>query len=115
MKTEAPPLTIAYVTKGFWDEVRTNKLVDKISEVTQNISELTLVDDVTTLANLVEQVWEEDYENSDFCGVWEYEITEPFGSWLASLLAINKELPSFSDCLAHIRWLAVGANTQVST
>ena len=95
IKHQAPPLTIAYLVKGFFD------CLHKISgghqafaTATENCAEMEAVERLTEYADMVEQIWQERFADTDeWGGVWEYEVTEPFGDAIAEHLTAYNELP----------------------
>lgn len=80
-KPKAPPITLAYVIKGFFSEVARLKI--NITPQTQRCGELDFVsEELIPLADLVEEAYNRC--GQEFEGCWEYEISEPYGAWLAT-------------------------------
>ena len=96
--TPALLLTIGYVVKGFWAGIAKHGIQPQASEG----SELDVMEYVIGKADLVEQAWEQLQATKPdaWSGVWEYEISEPFGEWLAQQID-----PSDAKCRTHINLL----------
>lgn len=106
MTVVAPQITLAYVVKGFWAEVAKNPLPDSATEWA---GEIGMVETLCDRANLVEQMWK-TLGFKEVTGVWDYEISEPFGKWLAEQTKANSELPDEAECLAKLANLATAQN-----
>lgn len=79
---KAPPVTLAYVIKGFFSEV--TRLSIDIRPQTEKCGELDFVsEELIPFADLVEEAYHRC--GQEFEGCWEYEISEPYGAWLATL------------------------------
>lgn len=79
---KAPLVTLAYVIKGFFGEVA--RLAIDITPQTQRCGELDFVsEELIPFADLVEEAYHR--RGQEFEGCWEYEISEPYGAWLATL------------------------------
>ena len=101
----ATPLTQAYVVMGFWVHVTKTGM-----EVHGNQSEMDLTENIIHYANLVEVAWDNLQPAESWGGVWEYDISCPYGEWLAETYVRNKlTMPSAEDCSAHIQWLITEA------
>lgn len=95
-KHQTPPLTIAYLVKGFFDCLHRINHGDKsLGELgATERSEMDAVERLTEYADMVEQLWQERFAGTDeWGGVWEYDVTEPFGDALAEHLTTYNELP----------------------
>lgn len=95
-KHQAPPLTIAYLVKGFFDQLHRINHGDKsLGELGATPSgELEAVERLTEYADMVEQLWQERFSGTDeWGGVWDYDVTEPFGATIATCLIAEHELP----------------------
>ena len=55
------------------------------------------------LSKLLDALWKSDI---DFCGVYHYEVSEPFGEWWARYVIDNKRFPLKSECWDQIAKLA---------
>lgn len=74
--SEAPPLTIAYVVKGFWEAVARSDV-----DVTDWMPEMDLMNRLIHAAEIIESRW--PHHCDDWPGVWEYDVSEPIGAWIA--------------------------------
>lgn len=95
-KHQAPPLTIAYLIKGFFGTLALINHGDKsLGDLgATKGSELDAVERLTEYADMVEQIWQEQFADTDeWGGVWEYDVTEPFGEAIATHLVTEHELP----------------------
>lgn len=95
-KHQAPPLTIAYLVKGFFDCLHRINHGDKsLGELgATESSEMDAVERLTEYADMVEAAWQERFAGTDeWGGVWEYDVTEPFGEAIATHLVTERELP----------------------
>ena len=79
MTKRTDDMTLAYVVKGFWDYVNTSGGHHEGSAAS---GEMELMQDVISAAASVQAAWDKREPNS-FDGVWDYEISEEFGRWLA--------------------------------
>lgn len=92
---QTPPMTIAYVVKGFFEKLRSIGGGDEaLSEATMQTGEMALVERLLEIADVVEATWVEKVNAEDgFPGVWDYEVSEPLGQWVAEKLAMTGEFP----------------------
>ena len=96
MKYVAPDITKAYVIKGFWQKVTPAAA----SSVCEEAGEIGLMEELLHLANLVEKVYQE--KGKDFRSVWDYEVSEEFGVWLAAYVVKHKDIPEEGECLRFL-------------
>ncbi|MFA5567500.1 MAG: hypothetical protein WC972_02530 [Trueperaceae bacterium] len=93
----APPLTLAYVVKGFW------RVVEARPDMSLDCAEIELMGELIEYANLVETAWtmfvEAEGPDAQWPGVWDYDVSEAFGEWLGQLVAPDGTLPSRSDAI----------------
>lgn len=107
-KTTAPAMTLAYVVKGFWEAVHTQKL-QHYTNVAE--SEIGLTSDIIEAAAYCEVVWL-TIDQDDNALVWDYEVSEPFGAWLATYFDTERIVPSEATCIGRIMELIKQANTK---
>ena len=89
-----PGTTYAYVALGFFRAIEGSDRKVYLLDV-QGMSELDLVTELCNAADLVEERWKEiAAANSDWQGVWDYEVSEELGRLIASHTALNSELPN---------------------
>jgi hypothetical protein len=110
----APPLTVAYVVKGFWNyitplEVKSHPNPIYNCEEIRNGGEIGLMSDLINRADYAEQEWQRRFANDDygFAGVWEYEVSEVFGEDIAKYLVEHKRLPDEAWCQTKVAELAM--------
>lgn len=98
-------LTIACIVKGFWS---------KANEIDLNPSGLHDEGECGLMMALVEyevldtEVFNED-NNVDY--VWVYQISEPFGEWIAAFAKMTGRLPGNDQCLTQLRHLVQQSKT----
>lgn len=90
---KAPAITVAYVIKGFYQRAEAIDASGTTLDVlAREAGELEVVDRLCELADLVEAARLALPENS-FAGVWEYEVSEEFGSLLFEYAKGHMKLP----------------------
>jgi len=106
----APPLTLAYVIKGFWTSPAIEAQYDGgtlYEKLIEDGGELGVMNELIDRAALVEYAWITLPEDLEFLGVWDYEVSEPFGEFLASYAHHHGELPDVPTCNLFIQTLIV--------
>lgn len=83
-------LTASYITKGFFEAVLPSAL-DK-TKIKRHFGEVEVVAWLNDFAWLIEKVWDEADE-PDASGVWVYEVAEPFGRYVASVVNETGDFP----------------------
>lgn len=92
-------MTVAYIIKGFWS---------KASEIDLDPSKLGTEGEIGLMQELIryERLDSEVFKkNPDVAGVWAYEISEPFGEWVAEFAKSQGKLPPHEACLAQLQSL----------
>ena len=113
--SNAPDLTITYVTKGFWGYITPLEVncspcspVADCEEIAQG-GEINLMQEIINRAVFIEDEWQTRFANGDyhFAGVWEYEVSEVFGEDLAKYVIEHKRLPDEAWCRTKATELAM--------
>lgn len=97
----APPLTYAYVTKGFCSVVYTDISSAVTSREVAGSGEISMFYRLMALAELCEDKRDKE-EVDDWPGVWDYDISEPFGRWVGEYAREFWELPTDEKAAAQI-------------
>lgn len=107
----APNITVAYVMKGFFGSagylgqtLLAKKTLSQVLAEADADSELETVEEMVNLAALVEEAWVQLPDDS-YSGVWDYEISEPFGDAVAEYAIEHNDLPSVDWARAKIQEL----------
>lgn len=92
--------TAGYIVKGFFEHSE----LDARSETTliRSGGELNLMDWLTSLSHEVESRWDNDRA---FNGVWDYEVSEALGHWVAEWVNEHFEVPSDKEVSEQITTL----------
>lgn len=116
MKHTTPGITTGYVVKGFWSYIKHSEsldedlgpIVEKSDEMLYG-GELNLMQCLVDRAHHVENAWVKHFASTgdSFNGVWEYEVSEPFGEILAIHLINHKRLPDHAQCKLMAESLAL--------
>lgn len=113
---KAPPVTLAYVIKGFFSEV--TRLSIDIKPQTERCGELHFVsEELIPFADLVEEAYHRC--GQEFAGCWEYEISETYGAWLATLghsksTGRLERMPTKAEAAAMLDLLILGGSAKGS-
>lgn len=99
-------LTACYIVKGFFEHVGFD-----MNNMPEGEGEIELVDRLGDLAHLVEHEYCNLNEISDdgCAGVWEYEVSETLGRWLATHVSDNGDFPSIEEIKKKIHLLGLDA------
>lgn len=96
----APAVTVAYFIRAFFrtlqDEAEGSRTpLTELIVGGEDTGELELMERIAGYADIVEQVWRMRFPNqqTEFAGIWEYEITEPFGGVVARCVLSTGNLP----------------------
>lgn len=96
-EASAPPLTIAYLIKGF-TEIFGHKPEERRKAkkrlVSRYESELDFYTHLCEIADQVELSWKIHVSEDSWAGVWDYDVSEPLGWWLGEYVLQHGELPS---------------------
>lgn len=101
MSTAIDTLDYAYLTLGAAKALETLS-ADDYEKVTDGYGHSGIMDYVLSTAFALAEVWHERQEaNDEPCGVWYYEVTEPFGHWLI-MQRVDGHVPSTAELKAEI-------------
>jgi len=123
---EALATTAAFITRGFFDEVyRTagNAYIHPGDQgwfhefkQAEGLGEVEAITEVATwaiwlLANVEGALADGTYDR-DLPGVFDYEVSEPFGQWYARTIRRTGNAPTRTECADHLETLARDFFTQ---
>lgn len=100
-----PPLTYAYVVKGFLAHPQHREALTAMAG--RHSSELDAMSELTEAADIVEAVWSEMFGEDgkhpgEWGGVWDYEVSEPIGRQIAAHVVTHGEAPNADTLRALI-------------
>jgi len=97
------PMTVAYVVRGFFSTVTEGGL-DAVPSIDGDLGITSWLIDA---AIQTEKAWDRLSAAHESAGVWEYEVSEPLGEWLAN--RVNSDVaPSKGEIEAKINELGAG-------
>lgn len=94
---KAPAITVAYVSKGFFEQFALITYgYRSLAEMCNHQGELECVEYIASLADLVERAWRKlmRKDPDGWGGVWEYDVSEVFGKKLADHVVSQCALPT---------------------
>lgn len=93
-------LSAMYIFKGYYT-------AGSVPPHLHNVSELDVADGFIELGEILDHMYKEGWKkNPDGCnGVWDYEVSEPLGRWIAGYVNEHYKLPPSVEVLQYAKSL----------